>query len=77
VVSEPDGNGSSARILTLALASLVGCILWKLVDHLCQISDPVALRAWLGAMPVLIAVLVGLVVAPYGINKGAGVVSDR
>jgi hypothetical protein len=76
VVSEPDGTGSSARVLTLALAGLVGCILLKLIDYLCRITDPVALGVWLGALPVLMGALVAVFLAPYGVNKASNSLSD-
>jgi hypothetical protein len=62
--------------MTMAMAGLAGCILWKLVDHLTQITDPVALGVWLGAVPVVLASLTGLFAAPYGLNKASGSVSD-
>lgn len=76
MVSEPDGTGSSSRVLMLALAGLVSAILWKLIDHLTKITDPVALGVWLGAMPMITGALTALFLAPYGVNKAGSSVSD-
>lgn len=76
VVSEPDGTGSSSRVLMLSLAGLVAAILWKLVDHLTKIKDPVALGIWLGAMPMITGALTALFLSPYGVNKAGSSVAD-
>jgi hypothetical protein len=76
MLSEPDGTGSSSRTLMLALASLVGAILWRLFDHLNRLTDPVMLGVWLGAVPVIVGSLVAVFLAPYGVNKAGGTVSD-
>ena len=76
MLSEPDGTGSSSRTLMLCLAGLVGGILWKLFDHITKITDPVALGVWLGAVPVVVASLISVFLAPYGVNKGGSTLSD-
>ena len=76
VLSEPDGTGSSSRVLMLALDGLVAAILWKLVDHLTKITDAVTLGVWLGAMPALTGALVAVFLPPYGVNKAGASVAD-
>ena len=76
VFSEPDGTGSLSRILTFLL-SIVACgVLWKVIQHITQITDVQALMAWLGSLPLIVSALVLFFTAPYGVNKGTTSISD-
>ena len=76
VYSEPDGSGSSSRILTFILALVASTILVIITLHLIHITDVALLTAWLASLPLIIAALVAFFTAPYGVNKGSGSFTD-
>jgi len=76
VYSEPDGTGSSSRILTTILAFVSAGVVCVITGHLVKITDVAILTAWLTSFPIVISALVLLFTAPYGVNKGSGSISD-
>ena len=70
VFSEPDGTGSSARVLTFLLALVSSGILWRVFTHLTHLTEVGILSLWLTALPMIVACLVLFLSSPYGINKG-------
>ena len=76
VFSEPDGTGSSSRVLTFILATVASAVLWVITGHIIKITDAAILTAWLTSLPIIIGALVLFFTAPYGVNKGSGSVTD-
>lgn len=70
------GTISSARVL-MVIFSLFSLVLTGLLfRHMFREQDPAKLAMWLGALPAITGLLVGLISGPYAINKGAGSLSD-
>ena len=76
IVSDPDGTPSSTRCLMFVFSLFTLHLLWKIFDHLYQITDVSELSIWLANIPLLIASLIALIALPYTINRGAGAVTD-
>lgn len=75
-VFSDSGEPSSSRILMFILAIVVAVILVGVFRHVCKLTDNVALGQWLGALPLLIGALAGLMVVPYGVNRAGSSISD-
>jgi hypothetical protein len=75
-VLSDNGEPSSSRVLTLALAAVCASILCILIKHVCKVSDAAELGLWLTSLPSFIFALIALINAPYLINKGSGTLSD-
>ena len=73
---EPDGTPSSTRVLMYALAGFSCGLLTAMVHHMLRIQDANSLNGWLSAFPMIVAALIGLITVPYGVNRGAGLMSD-
>lgn len=70
--SEP----SSARLVMGMLSLVVAGILCGLFYHLAHVQDLPQLSLWLASMPIMIASLIALMVAPYTINRVANNVNS-
>ncbi len=70
------GVPSSSRILTSALGFVVVAVIMGLLYHICHLKDNVALGLWLPNLPLIITALVGLMAAPYTINRGTATITD-
>lgn len=67
---------SSSRVLSFILAMATVGILIGVFRHVCLIKDTTALGMWLANIPMIIAALVGLISAPYLINRGSASITD-
>jgi hypothetical protein len=75
VFSDGD-NPSSSRIMTFILTIAVVVILETMFRHLYTIKDAAILGQWLGALPLIIGSLIGVMVAHYTINRGTTSITD-
>ncbi len=73
---EADGTPSSTRVLMYTLAAFSCALLTAMVRHMLAITDANSLNGWLSAFPMIVAALIGLITVPYGVNRGAGLMSD-
>ncbi len=73
---EADGTPSSTRVLMYALAVFSCAVIGFMVHHMLRITDPAALGTWLSNLPIVITALIGLITVPYGVNRGASLMSD-
>ena len=76
VYSEPDGTGSSSRMLSSILGIFCCYIIYLFTNRVLQINDPVILAAYLGFFPTFIGSLVLFFTAPYGVRKFSGSLTD-
>lgn len=70
------GTISSARVLMFLFSGVAIGILLAVFHHLMLIDNPALLAVWIGGLPSIGGILIGLVAAPYTINKGANSISD-
>lgn len=70
------GTPSSSRVDTCWLAIAVTFILFGVFRQVCAITDPALLRQWPGSLPLIIAALVGLIIAPYTVNRVSGSITS-
>lgn len=70
------GTVSSARVLMFVFSAVAIGILLAVFRHLMKIDNPALLAVWIGGLPSIGGILVGLVAAPYTVNKGANSISD-
>lgn len=70
------GEPSSSRILTFIITVFDVVILSVIFHHMFRMTDNAALGQWLGALPFIIAALVGFAATPYAINRSTCSVSD-
>ena len=75
-VFSDQGEPSSSRILTFVLAIAVVVFLGGVFRHICRLTDATQLGLFLSNLPLIIGALIGLMAAPYTINKASGSVSD-
>lgn len=68
-----NGIPSSSRLIMLLFSSATIKIMLIIANRLVSISDPVLLAIWLQNIPLIAAALIGLITAPYAINRGAEV----
>jgi hypothetical protein len=73
---EADGTPSSTRVLMYALAVFSCAIIGFMCRHMLRVTDPAALGTWLSNLPIVITALIGLITVPYGVNRGASLMSD-
>ena len=76
VVSDPEGNPSSTRILMFVFSIFSMILIWRCFFHIFQLNNTVEVTIWLSNMPTLVASLIGLISLPYGINKGTSTFLD-
>lgn len=73
---EPDGTPSSTRVLMYALALFSCTVIGAMVHHMLRITDANQLGTWLSNLPIVVTALIGLITVPYGVNRGASLMSD-
>lgn len=70
------GTISSARVMMVIFGGVSIGILIAVFRHMMAIDRPELLAVWIGGLPSIGGILIGLVAAPYTVNKGANSVSD-
>lgn len=70
------GTISSARVMMVVFGAVAIGILIAVFHHMMQIDRPELLAVWIGGLPAIGGILIGLVAAPYTVNKGANSISD-
>lgn len=70
------GTLSSARVLMFVFSLVSITILIAVFRHMLKLTDPALLAVWIGGLPSIGGILIGLVAAPYTVNKGANSISD-
>jgi hypothetical protein len=76
VFSEADGTPSSTRILMFLFSLFSMGVIGSVVHHMILVKDAAILAIWITAFPGIVTVLIGLIVTPYTINKGAATMGD-
>jgi hypothetical protein len=67
------GEPSSSRVLSALLAVVAAFVILKLAFRICSVGDVAVLALLVGNFPTILAALAGVVIAPYSVNKVAGI----
>lgn len=76
LLSEPDGTASSTRTLMYIFSFFSIWVIKKVVIHILAVTDAAILSIWLANLPLIMTALMGLIVLPYTVNKGSGLLND-
>jgi hypothetical protein len=74
LLSEADGTASSTRFLMVVFSLFSIHTLHKIVTRMLTLNDPVLIVIFFNGITTYAAAMVTLILAPYGVNKGAGAV---
>ena len=74
--SEPDGTGSSSRLITTGLSVFSSVLLYQFFQHLYKITDLPILTILVSAIPTVVGALILFSNSPYFANQLRGSIGD-
>jgi len=76
LISEPSGEPSSTRVLMFLFSFFTMWVVQRIIYHVTHLTDVAMVSVYLSNLPIVLTALIGLIAAPYAINKGTASFSD-